>query len=374
MLRYLTAGESHGKGLAAILEGMPAGLRIDTDLINRELQRRQAGYGRGKRMEIEKDTAAILSGVRSGQTLGGPIAIQIINKDATIDELPMITRPRPGHADLAGALKYGFRDMRNVLERSSARETAARVAIGAMCKVFLKEFEIDITSHVINIGGVTANTKKLSFGEIKALSVKSPVMCADETASKSMMAKIDKAIEEKDSLGGIFEVLIIGVPVGLGSYVHWDRKLDADLAKAVMSIQAVKSVEIGMGLGVASKSGSQVHDEIFYDQERGFYRKTNNAGGLEGGMSNGEPIILRAAMKPIATLGKPLKSVDINTKQKSEAAIERADVCAVPAAGVVAENACAVEMAGALLDKFGGDSLNEIKRNYHAYLEELKKY
>ena len=351
MLRYLTAGESHGKGLVAILEGVPAGVKLEEDAINKELQRRQKGYGRGKRMEIEKDTAKIISGIRKKETLGSPIAILIDNKDFKIDELAVITKPRPGHADLAGGMKFGFRDLRNVLDRSSARETAARVAVGAVCKLFLREFDIDIISHVVNIGGVNADTRALSFGEIKALSNKSPCLCADEKASKLMVEKIDKATDDKDSLGGIFEIMIIGLPAGLGSYVHWDRKLDADLARAVMSIQAVKGVEIGMGFEMASKSGSEVHDEIFYESPRGFYRKTNNAGGFEGGMTNGEKVMLRAVMKPISTLAQPLKSVDIETKSACDAAVERADVCAVPAAGVVAEAVCAFEIARAFIEK-----------------------
>jgi chorismate synthase len=374
MLRYLTAGESHGKKLVAILEGMPAGLKIKTEAINRELDRRQKGYGRGKRMEIEKDTVKILSGIRKNETLGSPIAVMIDNKDAKIDELPMISQPRPGHADLSGAIKYGHRDLRNILERSSARETAARVAIGAVCRIFLREFEVDILSHVVNLGGISADVRKLSFGEIKSRAAKSEVSCADKKAEDRMIKKIDEAAENKDSLGGIFEVMIIGLPAGLGSHVHWDRKLDASMARAVMSIQAIKGVEFGLGFVAGEKPGSQVHDEICHEKDRGYYRKTNNAGGFEGGMTNGEPVVLRAVMKPISTLGKPLASVDIETKKTAKAAVERADICALAAAGTVAENVCAFEIAGAFLEKFGCDNMHAIKKNYQEYKKQALEF
>ncbi|MBN1793508.1 MAG: chorismate synthase [Candidatus Omnitrophica bacterium] len=367
MLRYLTAGESHGSSLVGILEGMPAGIAVNTGLIDKELARRQQGYGRSARMKIESDKVAILSGVRSAVTTGGPIALQIINKDSSIDTLPKVQCPRPGHADLSGAIKYQTGDVRNILERASARETAMRVAIGALCKSLLTVFEIKIISHVVSIGGIEAHTCSLSPGEITELSETSPLRCADRAAEKLMMEEIDNMKEAKDTLGGIFEVITSGVPVGLGSHVQFDRKLDARLAAAVISIQAIKAVEFGMGCEVAKKTGSQVHDEIYYSQEKGFFRQTNRSGGIEGGISTGEDIVLRGYMKPIATLGKPLKSVHIETKEGAEATIERYDICAVPAAGVVAEAVCAFEIANALCEKFGADSLREMKSNFDGY-------
>jgi len=373
MLRYLTAGESHGKALLAILEGMPAGLKISVDFINEDLKKRQSGYGRGDRMKIESDTAEVLSGLRNNETIGSPIAIMIKNADARIDELPKIHSPRPGHADLAGAMKYGRRDMRDILERSSARETAARVAVGAVCKILLAEFGIDVFSHVTHIGGIDAHTSGLSLADIKIASAASVLRCADKAAEKLMCEEIDKASSEGDTLGGIFEVVVTGQPAGLGSHVQWDRKLDARLAMAVMSIQAIKGVEIGEGFSLARRMGSKAHDEIVYKTGK-FTRLTNNAGGIEGGITNGEPVILRAAMKPISTLVKPLKSVDIITKEASGAAVERSDVCAVPSAGVVAEEVSAFEIACVLLEKFGADSLAEISKNYQNYLKMLEKF
>jgi chorismate synthase len=335
-------------------------------------------------MKIEKDTVKIYSGVRWGKTLGSPIGLMIRNKDwenwrdkmssdpMFLNSADPITRPRPGHADLAGALKYGMVDIRNILERSSARETAMRVAIGAVAKRLLEEFGIDVISHVLSIGGVFAKVPQVSPQEIKKRAEASELRCADQEAEKRMMRKIDEARTAGDSLGGVFEVVVTGVPVGLGSHVHWHRKLDARLSGAVMSIQAIKGVEIGAGFGVGNKPGSQVHDEIFWNKKQGFYRKTNMAGGIEGGISNGQNILVRAAMKPIPTLYKPLRSVDMASKTPFKASIERSDVCAVPAAGVVAEAAVALEIACAMIEKFGGDSIDEMKRNYLWYDKHLK--
>lgn len=337
MLRYLTAGESHGKCLIGILEGMVADLSISESDINKDLERRQGGYGRGGRMKIEKDSVEILSGVRKGKTIGSPIALQINNKSTEFFD-KSITRLRPGHADLAGALKYGTNDIRNILERSSARETAMRVAIGAVCKKFLSQFKIVVSSSVVEIGG--------------------------EANSKNFKTIIDSAKEAEDSLGGIFEVKVANVPIGLGSHVHYDRRLDGKLALALMSIQAIKGVDVGLGFEAAKRTGSLVHDEIFFEKGK-FKHKTNNAGGLEGGMTNGEPIILKAAMKPIATLVKPLHSVDIKSKKATKAFVERADTCAVEAAAVIGEAVVAFEIANAFLEKFGGDSLEEAKDHFY---------
>ncbi len=373
MLRYLTAGESHGKALLAILEGMPAGLKVSSDFINNELKKRQSGYGRGERQKIESDTAEILSGLRNGETIGSPVSLLVKNTDARIDELPKIHSPRPGHADLAGAMKYGRRDMRDILERSSARETAARVAVGAVCKMLLLEFGIDIFSHVIHIGGIDAHTSSMSLSDIKRMASNSVLKCADKAAEKLMCEEIDKAAGDGDTLGGIFEVIITGQPAGLGSHVQWDRKIDARLAMSVMSIQAIKGVEIGAGFSLAKRMGSKAHDEIIYKGGK-FQRLSNSAGGIEGGITNGEPIIARAVMKPISTLKKPLKSVDIITKEETNAAVERSDICAVPSASVVAEGVCAFEVAALFLEKFGSDSLAEITKNYQNYIKMLEKF
>ena len=345
MLRFLTAGESHGKCLIAILEGLPAGLKLNAAKIDAELKRRQSGYGRGPRMKIEKDKVQILSGLRKGLTLGSPIALKIDNKDFSIEKLPNETAPRPGHADLAGAIKYGFSDIRNVLERASARETVARVAVGAVCKTFLDEFNINITSRVIMVAG--------------------------KRTKESIKKKIDEAAKNKDTLGGIFQVQAKGVPVGLGSYVQYDRRLDTRLAAILMSIPGVKALEFGLGFDYANKSGSEVQDVIFYNKKRGFYRKTNNAGGIEGGISNGEPVIIKCCMKPISTLANPLDSVNINTKKPTKANIQRTDICVLWAAGVIAENVVAFELSNAILEKFAGDSIKETKRNFQGYLRNL---
>ncbi|MBI5642954.1 MAG: chorismate synthase [Deltaproteobacteria bacterium] len=400
MLRFLTAGESHGPVLTAIVEGMPSGIPVDASYIDRELARRQSGYGRGGRMKIETDRVDITAGIRHGLTLGSPVALSIKNRDwdnwkdvmsassvEAFDSTKNVTRPRPGHADLSGGLKYDHRDLRNILERSSARETAARVAAGTLARKLLEEFGIRIYSWVVEIGGVKWERKSLrDFERLFKKAEASPVRCPDRKAADEMIEAIDNARKAGDSLGGAFEVAATGVPPGLGSHVQWDRKLDGTLAQALMSIQAIKGVEAGLGFGVASTPGSKVHDEIFYRQKEvkaqagywpanaSFYRKTNNAGGIEGGMSNGEPIILRAAMKPIPTLYKPLRSIDIVSKAPFKASIERSDVCAVPAAAVVAEAVVAFDLARAFLEKFGGDSFTEIERNYKGYLEQISEY
>ena len=348
MLRFLTAGESHGEALLGILEGMPSGLKLDNAFIDKELKRRQEGPGRGERMRIEHDRAKLLSGLKQGITIGSPVSILIENKDSSMDKLPEIENPRPGHADLAGILKYGFKGARAVLERASARETAMRVAIGACCKLLLKEFKMRVSSHVVMIGS------------------------ADGACEKSIIKEIDKAKEKKDTLGGIFEVVAEGVPAGMGSYVQSDRRLDAQLASSIMSIPAVKAVEIGSAIESSKKLGSEVHDEIFFSKAKGIYRKTNNAGGIEGGVSNGESIVVRGYMKPISTLMKGLNTIDIATKEAVKAVTERSDVCAVPAAGVIAEAVCAFVIANAFLEKFGGDAIPDIKKNYEAYLSRLK--
>lgn len=384
-LRYLTAGESHGPALVTIVEGLPAGLAIDEEYINYQLRRRQGGYGRGRRMAIEADRVKFLAGIRGGKTLGSPVAMLIENKDwvnwaevmapgagARLDER-MVTRPRPGHADLAGALKYGHRDIRNVLERASARETAARVAAGTVARRLLQELGIEVLGGVVRIGNVAAAMPDLPPAELREIIASSPVMCADAGATHRMVEEIDRAAERGDSLGGIFEIRAYGVPPGLGSYVHWDRRLDGRLARALMSIPAIKGVEIGMGFAGAAKYGSEVHDEIFYEPQRGFFRATNHAGGLEGGVTNGEALVLRAAMKPIPTLRQPLRSVDLLTKKSSAAAVERSDICAVPAACVIGEAVVAWELAAACLEKFGGDGVDEFRRNYQAYLEAVRR-
>jgi chorismate synthase len=389
-LRYLTAGESHGLQLTAIIEGLPSGVPVAVDEINHELSRRQKGYGRGGRMKIETDTVEIVSGVRWGESLGSPLTLVIKNRDwenwsekmsslaECRDDSIAVTRPRPGHADLTGALKYEHHDVRNVLERSSARETAVRVAVGAVARRFLKEFDIRIGGYITAIGGISAIPSCLPFEKLWQHAASSELFCCDRLFDEPMKKAIDIAKADGDTLGGVFEVHAVGCPPGLGSYVHWDRKLDGRLAMALMSIQAIKGVEVGLGFGVASRPGSQVHDEIFHDGKKNdsgsasrYCRTTNNAGGIEGGMSNGEPIVVRAAMKPIPTLYKPLRSVDIKTHEPFEATVERSDTCAVPAALVVAEAVVAIEIASAFLEKFGGDSLAEIKRNYAGYRQQV---
>jgi len=375
MLRFLTGGESHGKCLVVILEGIPSGLKLTSEDINKDLVRRQKGYGRGDRMLIEKDSAEILSGVRGGVTIGSPITILINNKDWENwkdKEVPPITTPRPGHADLAGAIKYNHKDVRNILERASARETAARVAVGAIAKKFLGEFNISIIGYVVEIGGIKANLKNITVKDLPKIE-NSLVRCPDKKAEIRIIKKIELMKKKKDTIGGIFEIKVINVPIGLGSFIQYDRRLDARLASSVMSIQGIKGVEIGLGFRGSGTPGSKYHDEIFY-RNRMFFRKTNNAGGIEGGMSNGEDIILRAVMKPISTLYNPLNSVDIVTKKSEKATVQRSDICAVPSACVVAESMVAFEIAFCFLEKFGGDSLKEIMRNYNSYLKYIKNF
>ena len=374
MLRYLTAGESHGRCLVAILEGLPAGLKVDEEIINLDLRRRQLSIGRGPRMAIEYDTIQILSGLRKKVTIGSPIALLIENEDTSINSLPSVTRPRPGHADLGGVVKYDRSDIRDVLERASARETAIRVALGGVCKILLDAFDIEILSHVVELGGIKAHVGGLDYEELKKRTLKSSLNCVDKRAEKEMIKKIEAVGKSGNTLGGVCEIIAVGVPVGLGSYAHSDRRLDARIAGALMSIQAIKGVEIGPGFRSAALLGSEVHDEIIYDRKKGFSRKTNSAGGIEGGITNGQPVVVRIAMKPIATLGKPLSSVDIKTKQKVKAQVERHDICAVAAAGVVGEAVLAFELADAMTEKFGGDSLSEMKRNYDGYIRQVKSF
>lgn len=391
--KFTTAGESHGKALVVIIEGLPAGVPVDVHQINLDLRRRQGGYGRGGRMKIEKDTAVLMSGVRHGKTLGSPIAIVIENRDfvhwqdvMSVD-MPeneprnsrRVTRPRPGHADLPGGQKYQTRDLRDILERASARETAARVAAGSLAKQFLNHFGIDIRSHVIKIGSIPEKPLFAEWEKIAAIKDDSLLNCADSSVESEMVALIDRAKAEGDTLGGIFEVVARGVVPGLGSHTSWTEKLDARIAMAIMSIHAVKAVEIGTGVENASLFGSQVHDEIFpADAGTGavgvFSRKTNRAGGLEGGITNGEEIRVRGYLKPISTLRKALQSVDIETKSPEAAAFERSDITAVPAAGVIGESMLASVLANAVREKFGGDSLTEALRNYEAYLDSLRNY
>ncbi|HLY24117.1 MAG TPA: chorismate synthase [bacterium] len=366
MLRFLTSGESHGRGLLVVVEGMPAGVPVSEDAINEQLARRQRGYGRGGRMQIEQDRAEIYTGVMSGTTIGAPVGLAIANKDWRKDE-PPLTRPRPGHADLAGALKYHFDDVRRVLERSSARETVARVAAGALARILLAQFGITLFSHVVELGGIAAERRPARKEEIPAIAEASPLRCADPEAERRMIAAIDEAKARGDTLGGVFEVVVLGLPVGLGTYVHWDRRLDGRLAQAMVSINAMKGVEIGRGFEEARLPGSAAHDEIFYEAGRGFYRRTNQSGGTEGGMTTGEPLVVRVAMKPLSTLRSPLASVDIVTKERVEAAVVRSDVTAVPAAGVIGEAMAALVLADAMLEKFGGDSLDQMRVAHDAH-------
>jgi chorismate synthase len=390
MLRYFTAGESHGEALVAFLSGIPAGLEIDQAFVDRELWRRQQGYGRGGRMKIETDSARILSGVRHGRTIGSPISIEIANQDWKNwqEALPVasgdpakhkrVASPRPGHADLAGALKYNFPEARYVLERASARESASRVAIGAIAKLFLRELGIGVLSHVITVGRVSL-TDVVSWDRISVLHQQEKILlnCADPEAEQRMKDEVDEVLRTGDSLGGVFEVVAHNVPPGLGTYAQWDERLDALLAAAVMSLQAVKAVEIGSGVAAAFAPGSTVHDEIGYAAESGFTsfsRAHNNAGGIEGGTSNGEDIRVRGYLKPISTLRRPLRSVDFSTREPVKAAYERSDVCVVPAAGVAAEAMVALSLARCALEKFGGDSMLETNRNFQGYCQQLKNY
>ncbi len=385
--KFTTAGESHGKALVALIEGLPAGLEIDVEKINHQLWRRQQGYGRGGRMKIESDKIEILSGVRHGKTLGSPISLMIVNRDfvhwedimasdkveVNPNRTRIVTRPRPGHADLAGGQKFGSRDLRDILERASARETAARVACGAFAKQLLENFGVEIKSHVIKLGEIPEKSLEKTWEEICAIDENSPLSCADFDVQNQMIALIDKAKAEGDTLGGIFEVVAKNVVVGLGSHTSWNEKLDGRIAQAFMSIQATKAVEIGTGVENAGLFGSKVHDEIVYENEN-FKRTTNRAGGLEGGITNGEELRVRGYLKPISTLKKPLRSVDIDTKKEDLAAFERSDVTAVPAAGVIGEAMLAIVLANAMREKFGGDSIEEMKANFENYKKSLLKY
>jgi chorismate synthase len=390
MLRYFTAGESHGEALVAFLSGLPAGLAVNLGFVDRELWRRQQGYGRGGRMKIETDKAHILSGVRQGNTIGSPIAVLLENKDWKNwqESLPVeegdpakhkrVASPRPGHADLAGALKYNFREARYVLERASARESAARVAVGALAKLFLAALGIDVLSHVVAVGQA-ALEKEIPWEQIRGLADREQILlnCADAEAELRMKAEVDRALKTGDSVGGIFEVVAHGVPPGLGTYAQWDERLDGLLAGAVMSLQAVKAVEIGAGVTAAASAGSAVHDEIGYGATAGFtgfQRTRNNAGGIEGGISNGEDIRVSGYLKPISTLRRPLQSVDFDSRQPVKAAYERSDVCVVPAAGVAAEAMVALTLARCALEKCGGDSMTETLRNFEGYRQQLKNY
>jgi chorismate synthase len=389
MFRFTTAGESHGRALVAIVEGLPAGLPIDVDTINRELERRQWGYGRGGRMKIEQDQVELLSGVRHGLTLGSPIALLIQNKDwenwtDVMDTAPndraseqsrRVSRPRPGHADLAGGQKFGARDLRNILERASARETAARVACGALAKQLLANFGIEIRSHVIQLGGIPDKPLELSWADISNISDDAPLRCADPEIQQRMVDLIDAKREAGDTLGGVFEVIAKGVVPGVGSHTAWDLKLDGRLAQAIMSIPAVKAVSIGAGTEASALPGSEVHDEIAYNNEtKEFIRDTNRAGGLEGGITNGEEIRIRGHLKPLSTLRRPLRSVDIDTKNEESATFERSDITAVPAAGMIGEGMMALTLSAAMREKFGGDSIGEMKHNFDGYREQLRGY
>jgi chorismate synthase len=387
-VRYLTAGETHGPQLTIIIEGMPSNLPLTAEAINEQLQRRQKGYGRGRRMQIEKDTVQIVGGVRHGKTTGAPIALVVENNDwknwtkvmgsepnEEGDEAKRrVNRPRPGHADLNGGLKYNQKDLRNILERSSARETTSRVAVGAVARQLLAAFGVKVAGQVLRIGEVVAARADLPLEELMRITEESPMRVVDREAEQQMIAAVDAAKAAGDTLGGIVECIIAGVPVGLGSHAQWDRKLDGRIAQAVVATQAFKGCEFGIGFEAAERPGSKVHDEIVYTAEQGFRRATNRAGGFEGGMTTGEPIIVRGVMKPISTLYKPLQSVDIDTKEVFTAQVERSDTCAVPAASVVMENVVAAEVAKAFLEKFGGDSIEEIRANYDNYLEQLRRY
>lgn len=391
MLRFQTAGESHGQALLVILSGLPAGLPVDFAYVDREMKRRQGGYGRGGRMKIESDTPQFLSGIRHGQTVGSPISILIENRDwanwkeaMAVEDEPEtraqyrpLSPPRPGHADLAGCLKYNFRDARYVLERASARETAARVAAGGLAKLFLREFGTEVASHVVALGQVALDADAVPFARVLALREREEIVlnCVDAAVEARMKAEVDHAIEARDTVGGAFEVIAHGAPPGLGSCAQWDERLDGLLAQAVMSIQSVKAVELGSGIENSARPGSRVQDPIRYDsRESRFTRPSNRAGGLEGGMTNGEDIVVRGYVKPISTLRQPLESVDFATKETVRAAYERSDVCVVPAASVIGEAMVALVLAGAFLHKFGGDSLEETRRNFHAYQEQVRRF
>jgi chorismate synthase len=381
-LRMITAGESHGPGLTCIIEGLPAGLELDRDALDRDLARRQLGHGRGGRMKIERDKVQVTGGVRHGRTLGGPIALQVVNRDyanweermnpwPVQDAVAEVHLPRPGHADLVGTQKYGLSDVRDILERASARETAARVAGGAVAKAFLRDLGVEVFSHVIQITGVSAPRRDDLTPDDFAAVDESPVRCLDSAASQAMVAEINRLRKENESLGGVFEVRAFGLVPGLGSHVSWEERLDGRLGQAILSIQAIKAVSIGDGIEVAGVPGSRAHDEIFYDETRGYYRETNRAGGVEGGMTTGDPLVVRGSMKPLPTLTKPLRSVDISTHEPAQALRERTDSCTVPAAGVVGEAMVAFVLADAYRRKFGGDHIADVRGALHAYEERI---
>lgn len=370
MLKMITTGESHGRYMAAILEGFPSGLPIDLDFINGELRRRQAGYGRGGRQKIEADCVEIVGGVIKKNTTGAPLGFLLTNKDCTLDEMPELYRPRPGHADLAGALKYG-QGIRAILERSSARETVMRVTVGAVCKLFLKKFGIEIAGHVTRIGNATLSLGEVTVDEIRKRVKGSAVNCISKKTEKAMIQAIDRARKTGDSLGGQYEVRATGLPIGLGSHVHFERKLDARLAMMLMSQQSVKAVEVGAGTALGGLLGSEAHDEIFYSKARGYFHKTNHAGGIEGGMTDGADLVLSVTMKPISTLAQPLASVNMKTKKSEKADFERSDVCAVPAGSVIGEALVAYVLADAFLEKFGGDSITDIEHHVEGYLKRI---
>mgnify|MGYP006286546953 CR=1 FL=1 len=382
MLNFHTAGESHGKALMAIVEDLPADIEVNVDIINKYLKRRQQGYGRGQRMDIEKDKVEIISGIRDGKTIGSPVGMMIQNKDYknwkkimdiyNIDIDDEVSQPRPGHADLAGVLKYGHKDIRNILERASARETAARVAVGGLLYNFLKYFEIDLISHVVQIGTIETKKRLDSVKDIKKAISDSKLYCIDRKEDKEMISLIDKTKDEGDSLGGVVEITTSKLIPGLGDHTTWDRRIDNKISGAMMSIPSVKGVEIGRAFENSIKKGSQVHDEIYYSKSRGYYRKTNNAGGIEGGITNGEPINIRLAVKPIPTLSKPLKTIDIITKEEKEALKERADVTVVPSVGVIAEAMLIFILSREILIKFGGDNIEETLRNYNNYQKKIR--
>jgi chorismate synthase len=392
MLRFSTAGESHGEALVALVSGLPAGVPVDQAYLDRELWRRQQGYGRGGRMRIEKDTAHILSGVRHGKTIGSPVAMTLANNDwknweeilpvaeGDADKHKAVKSPRPGHADLAGALKYDFKDARYVLERASARESAARVACGALAQMLLKELGVEIASHVIRVGTAELG-RNVTFDEIRSIRQREEVLlaCVDPDAEAQMKAQVDQALRTGDTIGGVFEVVVHGLPPGVGTHVNWDERMDGLLAQALMSLQAVKAVELGRGVTAASSPGSEVHDAIGYasDSSEGFTkftREKNNAGGIEGGISNGQDVVVRGYLKPISTLRRPLPSVSFETREETKAAYERSDVCVVPAAGVAGEAMVALTIARLVIDKFGGDSLTELKRNFAGYCDQIRKF
>jgi chorismate synthase len=374
MLRYTTAGESHGKCLITSVEGLPYGTPLDPAAINEELSRRQGGYGRGARMKLEKDEAEIVTGIRKGHSLGAILTLQIMNRIQNTEELNPITRPRPGHADLAGAMKFGTNDARDIAERSSARETAARVAAGALANSFLSNFGVRVLGYVVEIGGIASQTQIENPDDLVRIRGESMFYTLDKDLDEKLKSKVDEVKQAGDTLGGIFEVRVFGTPPGLGTHAGWEDKLDGSLARALMSVQTVKGVEVGLGFDAARRHGSQMHDEIVLAEGGKIVRSRNNAGGIEGGMTNGQPVVVRAACKPISTLRKPMQTVDLASKEQAAALYERSDVCVVPAASVIGQAVVAFEIARAFLGKFGGDTFDETKQRYLAYRKQLEQY